>query len=135
MRKRSPQDVARKLAAAALLAALVLFFGGSSLAAPANELHVHVSVKITGHIDGVDEHTLTEVAEHALEAAHIIAEHHGGSGIIELAIEIHSTSDHGFHLTGHGGDWDEQTDADIVDHIDDMLIEMVHHFIDKAGHH
>jgi hypothetical protein len=135
MLKLSTGSVVRKLIAAAMLAAVVLVSAGSSLAAPTDELHVHVSVKITGHIDDVDEHTLTEVAAHALAAAHIIAEHNGGSGIIELAIEIHANSDHGFHLTGHGGSWDEQQDADIVDHIDDMLVEMVLHFIDKVNHH
>ena len=117
-----------------MLAALVLFTGVQSEARTASELHVHVSVTITGHIDGIDEQTLITAAEHALEAAHIIAEHHGGDGVVELHIEVHANADHHFHLTGHGGEWSEEENADIVDHIDDVLIEMIHHFIDKAHH-
>src|SRR5690242_11142203 len=102
MFKITSPTLLRKFAVAGMLAALILFTSGPSYAAPANELHVHVSVHITGHIEGVDEHTLTEIAEHTLEAAHIIAEHQGGSGVVEIAIEIHGDSDHhGFHLAGH----------------------------------
>ena len=137
MFRDSRSSLVRRITVAASALALLVFTGfGYRTASAADELKVHVSIVLKGHIEGLDEDKLIEIAEHALEAAHIIAEHHGGAGIVELHIEIHANDhDHGFHLAGKGGEWHEDEDADIVDHIDDVLIEMIHHFIDKAQHH
>jgi hypothetical protein len=131
--------LARKLTVAATVAALSLFTGGRAFGAvnafnTPSDLKVHVTIQIKGHVEGLDEHHLVEIAENALVAAHIIAEHHGGAGIIEVHIEIHGNPDHGLHLTGSGGEWHEDADC-VTNHINDMLVEMIHHFIDKAQHH
>lgn len=130
--------------------------------APANTLHfrdgekrVDITVEIHGKIDGHSVQSLEAIVEEWLEAAHVAVVNADGVDILELHIRVDVDDDDddddgvkdatdsdddgngdgkGWHISSDCGEWDEDRDADTLDAINDILHEMVNHFIDKFVH-
>jgi hypothetical protein len=150
------------------LAGLILFpgFKAKTLAmpkgAPANTLHfrnpdkkVDITVEIHGKIEGHTVHSLEEIVEEWLHAAHVAVVNADGVDILELHIRVDVDDDDddddgvkdaddkdddgngdgkGWHITSDCSDWHEDHDADTLDAINDILHAMINDFIDKFVH-
>lgn len=123
--------------------ALGMFFGlmlamptdlqAKSLADLANKT-VDVTVTVHGSDIGVSDDVMEETVEKLLEAADVdVVKEGDGETIIELQIDIYKNDDGGFRAAC---DWDddpeveEEKRAQTQDAIDDIVEEMVEHFVD-----
>jgi hypothetical protein len=128
------------------LAGFILFPGASAktfAATPkgisANTLHfsnsdkkVDITVEIHGKVDAYTAQSVEAIIQPWLEAAHVAVVNADGVDILELHIVLEVDDDgKGWNVASESGEWHEDHDVDTLDALNDILHEMINHFIEK----
>lgn len=116
------------------------------------EKRVDITVEMHGKIDGYTVQSVEAIVKPWLEAAQVAVVNADGVDILELHIRIDQDDDDddddgikdaedddddgngdgkGWHIVTECGEWDEDHDADSLEAINEILHEMINHFIEE----